>query len=272
MTSLATRFKPTVLVCALALVAAGAAHAHRSFLVPSSTILSGETNQWVTVDAARGNDLFFFNHNAMPVDGLVITAPDGRTVPPAKLERFRYRTVFDWQLNQPGTWRAAVVDEGLRASWEEGGQGKRWMGPAADFAKSVPAGAAKLSVAQVQSRVEVFVTSGKPTEPARIGRGMEVVYQPHPNDLVAGEAAMLTVLVDGQPAVDLPVRVVAGGGRYRDNVEEMKLSTDARGQVRVTFPAAGLYWISAGQARKNPQPPATRGSVSYAATVEVMPK
>lgn len=79
------------------------AQAHRSFLVPSSTVLSPTANQWVSVDAARGNDLFFFNHNAMPLDGLQIISPSGKAGEPAKLERFRYKTVFEWPLTEPGT-------------------------------------------------------------------------------------------------------------------------------------------------------------------------
>ena len=62
------------------------AQAHRSFLVPSSTVLSHTSNQWASVDAARGNDLFFFNHNALPLDGLLITTPRGAKVDPSKLE------------------------------------------------------------------------------------------------------------------------------------------------------------------------------------------
>ncbi|MGE0796729.1 MAG: DUF4198 domain-containing protein [Lautropia sp.] len=246
------------------------ASAHRSFLVPSSTVLSGP-GQWLTVDAARGNDLFYFNHNAMPVDGLVITAPDGRTVPPAKLERFRYRTVFDVQLTESGTWRTAVVDEGLRAQWQENGQPKRWNGSRSDFAKAVPSGAQKLTVSEVQSRVEVFVTAGKPTPIKPTGRGLEVDYTPHPNDLVAGEASELRFLADGKPAAGLQVKVVPGGNRYRDTTGEMKMTADADGRVSITWPHPGLYWVNAG-IRGTAEPPATRRLVTYAATVEVLSK
>src|SRR5690606_24859899 len=161
-----------LLVAALA-AAPSAALAHRSFLVPSSTTLSSTQNQWVTVDAARGNDLFFFNHNAMPVDGLTITAPDESVVKPSKIERFRYRTVFDLPLTMPGTWRVAVVDDGLRVRWTEGGVAKRWNGPAADFARSVPAQASELQVNEAASRVETFVTMGAPTPLHRIDRGLD---------------------------------------------------------------------------------------------------
>ena len=66
------------------------AQAHRSFLVPSSTVLSPTAHQWVSVDAARGNDLFFFNHNALPLEGLEIISPAGAAVNPAKLERSKF--------------------------------------------------------------------------------------------------------------------------------------------------------------------------------------
>lgn len=247
------------------------AQAHRSFLVPSSTVLSPAPNQWISVDAARGNDLFFFNHNAMPVDGLVITAPSGQTVPPAKLERFRYRAVFDWQLTQPGTWRAAVVEEGLRARWEENGKPKRWSGTPADFAKALPAGATKLQVNEVQSRVETFVTMGAPTPLAETGRGLEVRYQPHPNDLIAGQHSTLTLLLDGKPAAGAKITIVRGGARYRNSVAQIEQVTDAQGQFAVRWPTAGLYWLSASQRGDSTMAPAKQRNVSYAATLEVMP-
>lgn len=259
----------TVLTAA-SLLATAPAEAHRSFLVPSSTVLSGP-GQWVTIDAARGNDLFQFNHNAMPVEGLVILTPSGERVAPARLERFRYRSVLDVELKEAGTWRIAVIDEGLRATWEQDGKPKRWTGSRADFAQAVPAGAARLAVSDIQSRVEAFVTAGQPTPIAPTGRGLEVEYQPHPNDLVAGEATTLRFLVDGKPAPKLAVKVVPGGARYRDTVGEIDLQTDADGRTRVTWPSAGLYWLQAAIRSDRAEAPATRRSVSYVATVEVLP-
>src|SRR5690606_24491328 len=144
-------------VLAMSLLMVTSAHAHRSFLVPSSTVLADTGQQWVTVDAARGNDLFFFNHNAMPIEGLRISAPDGHIVAPSKLERFRYRHVFDLEVKQPGTWQIAVVEDGLRARWKEQGKEKRWNGTRANYAQSVPAQATDLTVSHVQSRIETFV-------------------------------------------------------------------------------------------------------------------
>ena len=53
--------------------------AHRAWMLPSATVLSG-ANLWVTVDAAISNDLFYFEHNPIRLDNLAITAPDGSPV------------------------------------------------------------------------------------------------------------------------------------------------------------------------------------------------
>ena len=247
------------------------AHAHRSFLLPSSTVLSQAANQWISVDAARGNDLFFFNHNAMPVEGLQIVSPDGTKAPPAKLERFRYKAVFEWQLTMPGTWVAAVIDDGLRVRWQENGSAKRWNGPIAAFAKSVPADAELLSVSEVASRVETFVTMGAPTPIKPTGKGLEVRFETHPNDLVAGEPATLIFFQDGQPASRLKVSIIPGGARYRDSTQQMDLITDEQGRLRIRWPAAGLYWINAVTRVAATVPQAKHKTLSYAATLEVLP-
>ena len=61
-----------------ALMLSGAAQAHRQWMLPSSTTLSG-TDSWVTVDAAVSNDLFYFEHFPMRTDGIAVTEPDGTT-------------------------------------------------------------------------------------------------------------------------------------------------------------------------------------------------
>jgi hypothetical protein len=81
----------------------------------------------------------------------------------------------------------------------------------------------------------------------------------HPNDLVQGEAASFRLLRDGKPAVDVAIAVVLGGIRYRDNLKEMAVSTDKDGKFTVTFPDAGMYWLSA-TVRTGGAPPAAAAS------------
>jgi type IV secretory pathway VirJ component len=41
--------------------------AHRGWIVPSATVLSGD-GAWVTLDAAVSNELFYADHNPMRLD------------------------------------------------------------------------------------------------------------------------------------------------------------------------------------------------------------
>ena len=142
------------------------------------------------------------------------------------------------------------------------------------MAANIPANAPKLEVEQVQRRVEAFVTVGTPTEMRNtLGSGLELLPLQHPNDLYAKETTKFRLLIDGKPAKDLEVEIVAGGTRYRDAPEEMPFKTDANGEFAVTWPAPGLYWLDVGIADENSTVPnVKKRRVSYNATFEVLPQ
>ena len=251
-----------------------AAMAHKAWLQPSETVLAG-TDPWVTVDAAVSNDLFYFNHVPLPLERLVITAPDGSKVDAQNGATGKYRSVFDVQLKQQGTYRIAMVNSGLSASWDEGGKPKRWRGTAEKFANEVPKDAKDLKVTQSVGRVETFVTNGSPNDTALKpnGEGIELVPVTHPNDLFAGEAAKFKLHIDGKPAAGLELEIVRGGTRYRNAQEEIKVKTDANGEFSVTWPEAGMYWLeTASEDAKTSLPQAKRRRLSYVATLEVLPQ
>lgn len=259
---------------ALAALMPLAAQAHRQWLLPSATVLSG-SDPWVTVDAAVSNDLFYFEHVPLKLDNLSVNAPDGS---PAKAENQntgRYRSTFDVHLTQPGTYKLAVVNNGLFASYKVNGQTRRWRGSPEAFAREVPADAQDLQVTQADTRLETFVTAGKPSTQVlkTTGRGLELAPATHPNDLFAGEPARFQLLLDGKPAPHVEVSVVPGGNRYRDQLGEMKVSTDADGRFTIKWPSPGMYWIEA-EVRDNkvalPQAKARRAA--YMATFEVLPQ
>lgn len=250
------------------------AQAHKAWLRPSQTVISGNA-PWITVDAAVSNDLFYFNHVPLRLEGLVITAPDGTRVQPQNGATGKYRSVFDVELTQTGTWRIATVGGGLNASWKENGQPKRWRGQPEDFAAQVPKDAADLTVSQGASRIETFVTNGNPNDTALkiVGEGLEMQPITHPNDLFAGEEARFRLLVDGQPAREVEIEVVRGETRYRNAQGEIKLKTDANGEFSVTWPEAGMYWLEAGTTDgKTSLPQAKERRLSYVATLEVLPQ
>ena len=259
---------------ALATVIPATALAHKAWMMPSQTVIAG-TNPWITVDAAVSNDLFYFNHVPLRTEGLVITAPDGSKVEAQNLATGKYRTVFDVELTQQGTYRIATVNSGLSGSWEEDGKPKRWRGTPASFATEVPKDAKNLQVSQSIGRIETFVTNGSPNDTAlkTTGEGLELVPVTHPNDLFAGEEAKFKLLVDGKPAAGLEFEITRGGTRYRNAQEEIKVTTNAQGEFSVTWPEAGMYWLETGtQDAKTSLPQAKQRRLSYVATLIVLPQ
>lgn len=266
-----------------------AAHAHRVWMLPSATVLSGD-DVWVTVDAAVSNDLFYFEHfplrianlgNAPAATGgrgrpghLSIAAPDGSEVQHQNGAMGRYRSTFDVHLTQKGTYKIAVTNSGAFASYKQDGQTKRWSGAADDFAKAIPANAEDVRSSFTQSRMEVFVTSGKPTDGTlkTTGTGLELAPVTHPNDLVAGAAATFKLVLDGKPAANVKVTVIPGGNRYRDKLGEMSFATDGEGKFSVTWPEPGMYWMEAVvRDDKTPAKALKERRASYVATLEVLP-
>ena len=125
------------------------------------------------------------------------------------------------------------------------------------------------------SRVEIFITSGKPTRDTlkTSGTGLELDPVTHPNDLVAGAPASFRLLLDGKPAPDLKVTVVPGGNRYRDKLGEMTLTTDKDGKFSVTWPEAGMYWMEAvARDDKTEVQGVKERRAGYVATLEVLPQ
>ena len=239
------RARALTVAATLALTLPFASHAHRAWLLPSGTIYSGQ-QPWVSVDAAISNDIFYYEHNAAGLDNLLVIGPDGQPVQAENQAKGRYRSVFDVKLSQQGTYRIALVNDGLIASFKVGTETKRLRGTAESLAKEIPANAEDLRVSQSQSRVETFVTSGKPTTEALkpTGRGIELVPVTHPNDLVEGDTATFRFLDNGKPAAGYSAAVILAGLRYRSELGEIRLTTDAKGEIQVKWPAAGMYWVN----------------------------
>jgi uncharacterized GH25 family protein len=269
--------RPLIAIAALAVVAAPAAYAHRTWLLPSSTIVSG-TDNWVTVDAAASNEVFFFDHRPLAAIPTV-TQPDGTTGAVENHAVGKFRATFDLHLTQQGTYRLSILNEGVFGSYKLNGETKQLPRgtTTATLAAAIPAGATDVQTAEVVSRNETFITQGAPTSTVfkTTGRGIELVPVTHPNDLIAGEAATFQFLVDGKPGANLKVTAIPGGIRYRDALRQMDLKTDAQGKVAITWPDPGMYWINVVPEGAAPMegprpagPPQRR--IAYITTLEVL--
>ena len=246
--------------------------AHRLWMLPSTTIVSGD-DDWVTFDAAASNDLFFPDHQPLRAEPAVVQ-PDGT---PGKVEHMhigQYRSNFDLHMTQKGTYKIVIRNGGVTGSFKVNGVEQRLpRGTTADkLATAIPAGATDVKLGETLSRNEVFVTSGAPTDTVfkPTGEGLELVPVTHPNDLVAGEAATFKLIADGKPAANIEVTVIPGGSRYRSSVNEVTLKTDAQGQVSVTWPGAGMYWMSASASAPSTAIPNAEKRMSYTTVLEVL--
>lgn len=272
------KLKTLLLGMSAALLLASPAEAHRAWLKPSATVLSGDTT-YITVDAAISNTLFHPDHVAMRTDGIVVTSPSGAQLELLNAAQGRYRSTFDVQLDEQGTYRIATASSGLRATWRDAeGNRKMWPGrgqqaDSAEFATAVPADAQDLHVMQTSRRVETFVTVGAPTTDALqpSNEGIELVALTHPNDLYATETATFQLLIDGEPAAGAEIEVVRGGMRYRNSQAAITVNADAQGQFEITWPEAGMYFMEAAYRDDQAKAPATVRTGSYAATFEVLP-
>lgn len=287
MKNIPLRARALALAAAATLALPLAAHAHRAWLLPSGTVYSGQ-QPWVSVDAAISNDIFYYEHNAAGLDNLVVIGPNGQPVPAENQAKGRYRSMFDVKLEQQGTYRIALVNDGLIASFKVGGETKRLRGSAESLAKDIPADATELRVSQNNSRVETFVTRGKPSTDALkpTGAGIELVAVTHPNDLVEGDTATFRFLDNGKPAAGYAATVILDGLRYRSELGEIRLDTDQNGEIKVKWPAAGMYWVNVAPPRAPrvegapPAPPSGPAGTlaepvrrsNYSLTLEVLPK
>ena len=264
--------KSLALIAAVAALALPmSAQAHRAWLAPTSTVLSG-AEAWVGFDAGMSNGVFIPDHAAMNLAGLVITAPDGSTAQAENMMRGRYRSTFDLHLTQPGTWKVANVMNGITATYKQDGEQKRWRGQAAEFPGALPADATEVVATRTSNRIETFVTLGAPTDTVftNPADGLALIPVTHPNDLVAGEAATFKLSLDGVAAANVEVTVARGGTRYRDNPEEMTVTTGPDGAFTVTWPEPGMYWLNA-SVRTPAQGDTIGSNAQYVAVMEVLP-
>jgi uncharacterized GH25 family protein len=207
----------------------------------------------------------------MRIDDLVITAPDGSRVTPQNVSRGHFRSTFDVQLTQNGTYRIVNGSSGLMARYELNGENRNWRGGAAELGTAIPAGATNVRISENANRVETYVTRGAPTPITAANVGLELTPITHPNDLVAGEAAQFRLLLDGRPAANIEVTVAPGGARYRNDTGEIKITTDAQGGFSVTWPSAGLWWVNASVRDLPSQIQGATRNANYSGVLEVLP-
>ncbi|WP_229411092.1 MULTISPECIES: DUF4198 domain-containing protein [unclassified Massilia] len=248
-----------------------AAQAHRPWMLPTSTFIETEREAWVTIDGAVSEGLFNVDHLPLRMDGLTVTDPDGATAPAPAATVGKFRSSVDLRLPKDGTYRVTLAATNVMGSYKLNGETKRFRASEQAAAKEIPAGATDVKSSVMVQRQDTFVTLNKPSSGAlkATGTGLELVPVTHPNELRAGEKASFRFQLNGQPLPNFPFSLIPGGVKYRGTINEVRLSTDAKGEASFTLPAANMYWLSA----KYPvAESADAKRYSYSATLEILPE
>jgi hypothetical protein len=271
---------------AIAITLAGiacAAQAHRPWMLPSSTLIETEREAWVTIDGAISEGLFDLDHLPLRMDGLTVTDPDGQTAPAPAATVGKFRSSVDLKLPKDGTYRVTLAATNVMGSYKLNGEMKRFRATEQTADKEVPAGATEVKRTTMVQRQDTFVTLNKPSNGALkpLGSGLEMVALTNPTELRAGEKATFRFQLDGKPLPNFPFSLIPGGVKYRGTINEVRLTTDAKGEASFTLPAPNMYWLSAKYPATEPanaprgpgaEGPADAKRYSYSATLEVLPE
>lgn len=260
-------------IVSVGLVTLSSGLAHRQWILPSTSVLSGE-NQWISVDAAISNDLFFPNHHAIPLSRLQAISPTGKSLELQNASEGKIRTAFELLLEEAGTYRIFSQNEMMFAHWTEDGEPQRARATAEEMEARDLDSMEALKLATYMIRVESIVTCGEPTDLKLTNTGLEFEFVSHPNDLFSGETSTFQVVLNGKPAPDIEVTIVKGNDRFRDSVDEMKLTSDDEGMIEIEWSEPGRYWIEASADLPNGEfkGHAMKQGAYYALTVEVLPE
>jgi len=264
--------RPLAATLALVLLAP-AASAHRQWLLASTTVLSGE-GQFISVEGAVSNDLFFPNHVAIPLAATTATAPSGAQLELLSPAEGKIRCSFELQLNEQGTTRITTLNDMMFARWKEAGEPKAQRGTVAEMEQMDLSGREDLGLTRYITRVETIVTCGAPTPLPPHGSGIEFEFLTHPNDLFFGETATFRVLLDGEPFAGAEITIVQGNDRFRDAVDELVVTSDDEGLIQIDFPAPGRFWLNTSTEQKPGvfQGHPLRRGTAYSLTLEVLPQ
>lgn len=229
-----------------ALLFAAQLSAHTLTVVPSHYVQS-KTGSFVSVDISASN-MTFQADKGIALDAFYVLLPDGRKTKPAAVYQGKRKSLADVELATAGTYRLEL-GHGMRyfTSYELNGERKRLMANKKERATQLPSGAEKVVTTQGTSRALAFVTVNQPTDRvlALSNQGLEFQFDRHPADIVAGEQATVTLLINGKPAAGVELDLSREGELYRNEPERQHQVTDSSGQFVFTAPVAGRYLLEA---------------------------
>lgn len=249
LSSLTRWSKKAMLAAALSLSAAGTAMAHPMWLLPHEFNLSGEEPEWITVDASASHTIFGYD-KALGLDRAEIIAPDGSKQRVSSYFKGHRRSVFDLQIDQPGTWKLSAQRPPVYITYYVSGKRdaeKRMFVDKQEAKNRLPANAREINTMVYQISTMSFITWQAPDNKVLKlkNKGLELAGSTHPSDVVAGEEVEFQVFMNGKPAADVSIELTPHGTKYRDDRQMIEMKSDKDGMVVFTPEIAGPWFMSA---------------------------
>ncbi|MBE0507187.1 MAG: DUF4198 domain-containing protein [Marinospirillum sp.] len=248
--------------------------AHPIWMLPSEFNLSTEEAFWITVDATAAHGVFSFD-KPVGLDNVSIYGPEGdrrRIGPYYKGQR---RSVFDLQLDNPGTYKVEMRGQPrYMTSYVVGERNTARRAFGSKLEVQLPEGARDVRTTAVQTISGFYVTHRTPTTKVleTTGEGFELHALTHPSDVVKGEEARFKFTYDGKPAADMKVELVPHGTAWRDSRMQVDLTTDKEGILRFTPVVTGPHLLTTSLRMDIDSPLADGVGVNYLLTFEVLPQ
>ena len=246
---------------------------HPVWMLPSEFNLSTEEAFWITVDATAAHGVFSFD-KPIGLDNVSIYGPEGdrsRIGPYFKGQR---RSVFDLQLEAPGTYKVEMrAQPRYMTTYVIGERNTSRRAFGSKLEVELPEGAREVRTTQVQTITGFYVTHRTPSTKVleTTGEGFELHALTHPSDVAQGEEARFKFTYDGKPAAGMKVELVPHGTAWRDSRQQMDLESDAEGVVRFTPQVTGPHLLTASLRMDIDSPLADAAGVNYLLTFEVLP-
>lgn len=248
--------------------------AHPLWILPGEFTVSGDESEWVTFDVSASHTVFGYD-KGVGLDTVRVFSPDGDHNHLGSYFKGHRRSVFDLLLDQDGTYKVFAQRPMFHFTSYKAGKRdtpKRMMADKIEAQQKLPENARDVKTMLIDMSSVAYVTRNAPTDTVYkpTGNGLELNPITHPNDIVQGEEMVLEILLDGQPAAGVNVEITAGGTRYRNERNSIKITTDNTGRVVFTPEQAGPWLLSADQSLPSKSPSADTVEAIRFLTFEVI--
>lgn len=224
------------------------AQAHPLWLLPHEFSISGDKGEWITVDASASHTIFGPD-KGIGLDTVSIYTPDGGKERIGSYFKGHRRSVFDFELNQPGTWKLELARPTLYFTFFSNKRGakKRLFADKLEAQSQLPEGALEVITKKINVTAVSYITWQAPDNKVLTltGKGLEMAGPTHPSDVVSGEEARFQFFMNGEPAANVEVELTPHGTKYRSDRMMQKLTTDANGMLVFTPNIVGPWYLSA---------------------------